>query len=101
AGETISECDGRVALVGSGTAAASVDVQTTARQVTAFEVGDFRPGAWAEALSTHFGDERILVLPASPDGRDLAPRLAAQLQRPLFAMCMGVSQLRIDLVRRA
>ena len=101
AGETISECDGRAALVGSGTAAASLELQRTARQVTTFEIGDFRPGAWAEALSTHFDDEPILVLPASPDGRDLAPRLAAQLQRPLYAMCMGVSVSRVDLIRRA
>ena len=101
AGETISECDGRAALVGSGTAAASLELQRTARQVTMFEIGDFRPGAWAEALSTHFDDEPILVLPASPDGRDLAPRLAAQLQRPLYAMCMGVSVSRVDLIRRA
>jgi electron transfer flavoprotein alpha subunit len=101
AGETISECDGRAALVGSGTAAAAVELQDTARHVTTFEIGDFRPGAWTEALCTHFDDEPILVLPASPDGRDLAPRLAAQLQRPLFAMCMAVSPSRIDLIRRA
>jgi electron transfer flavoprotein alpha subunit len=101
AGETISECDGRAALVGSGTAAAALELHDTARQVTTYEVGDFRPGAWAEALSTHFDDEPILVLPASPDGRDLAPRLAAHLQRPLYALCMGVSPSRIDLIRRA
>ena len=101
AGETISECDGRAALVGSGTAAASVELQHATRQVTTFEVGDFRPGAWAQLLAAHFTDEPILVLPASPDGRDLAPRLAAQLQRPLYAMCMSVSASRVDLIRRA
>ncbi len=101
AGETISECEGKAALVGSGTAAASVEVQHVSRQLTMFEVGDYRPGTWAEALTRHFEDEPILVLPASPDGRDLAPRLAAQLQRPLYAMCMGVSPTRIDMIRRA
>ena len=69
--------------------------------MTTFEVGDFRPGAWAQLLAAHFTDEPILVLPASPDGRDLAPRLAAQLQRPLYAMCMSVSASRVDLIRRA
>jgi electron transfer flavoprotein alpha subunit len=99
ANETISECNGRALLVGSGTAAACGEMQHAARDVTTFEVGDFRPGAWAGALAAHLADEPMLVLPASPDGRDLAPRLAAQLQRPLYAMCMTVSPARIDLVR--
>ncbi|HEY7625832.1 MAG TPA: mycofactocin-associated electron transfer flavoprotein alpha subunit, partial [Ilumatobacteraceae bacterium] len=44
--------------------------------------------------------EPILVLPASPDGRDLAPRLAARLERPLYAQAMSVSPQRIELIRR-
>jgi electron transfer flavoprotein alpha subunit len=100
ANETISECNGRAMLVGSGTAAACADVLQAAREVTTFEAGDFRPGAWALALASHLADEPALVLPASPDGRDFAPRLAAQLQRPLYAMCMAVSTSRVELVRR-
>jgi electron transfer flavoprotein alpha subunit len=69
--------------------------------VTTVEVGDFRPGAWAEALAEPLADEPILVLPASPDGRDLAPRLAARLQRPFYGLAMTVSPARIDLIRRA
>ena len=65
------------------------------------EAGDYRPGAWAEALAAHLADEPIVVLPASPDGRDLAPRLSAQLQRQLYAMSIAVSPSRIDLVRRS
>ncbi|MEY2400973.1 MAG: hypothetical protein QOJ08_1084, partial [Ilumatobacteraceae bacterium] len=41
ADETISECNGRASLIGSGTAIASAAVQHVARQVTTFEVGDF------------------------------------------------------------
>ncbi len=100
ADETISECNGNVMLVGSGTQGAVAEVQHVARRVTAFEVGDFRPAAWAEALAGHLTDEQMVVLPASPDGRDLAPRLAAELHRPLYAMAIGVSPTRIDLVRR-
>ncbi len=100
ADETISECNGNVLLVGSGTHAAVADVQHVACQVTAFEVGDFRPAAWTEALATHLTDEQMVVLPASPDGRDLAPRLAAELHRPLYAMAIAVSPATIDLVRR-
>jgi electron transfer flavoprotein alpha subunit len=101
ANETISECDGRALLVGSGTTAAADEVQHVARQVTTIELGDFHPDAWAQALSVELADESIIVLPASPDGRDFAPRLAAQLQRPLHAMAMTVSPSRIELVRRA
>lgn len=98
--ETISECGGRAVLVGSGCAAAIADMQHVARYVTTIELGHFRPAAWAQALDSELADEPIVVLPASPDGRDLAPRLAAQLQRPLYAMAMAVSPSRIELVRR-
>jgi electron transfer flavoprotein alpha subunit len=98
--ETISECHGNVMLVGSGTQAAAADVQHVAARVTEFEVGDFHPAAWSESLAAHLTDEQMVVLPASPDGRDLAPRLAAELRRPLYAMAMGISPTRIDLVRR-
>ena len=100
ADETVSECGGRAFLVGSGTAAATATLQHVARDVTTMEAGDFRPAAWAAALAEHLADEPIVVLPASPDGRDLAPRLAAQLQRPLHAMAMSISPSRIDLIRR-
>jgi electron transfer flavoprotein alpha subunit len=75
-------------------------LQRVAREITTMEAGDFHPAAWAEALSQPLDDEPIVVLPASPDGRDLAPRLAMQLQRPLYAMAMTVSPARIDLIRR-
>ncbi|MEP7200964.1 MAG: mycofactocin-associated electron transfer flavoprotein alpha subunit [Ilumatobacteraceae bacterium] len=99
ADETISECDGRVMLMGSGTRTAVLEVQHIAGEVTTVELGDFKPAAWAAALAPHLGDEPIVVMPASPDGRDFAPRLAAELQRPLFAVAMGVSASRMDLVR--
>ena len=100
ADETISECGGRAMLIGSGTTTAAADVHHVASDVTTIEIGDFQPAAWADALAPLLAGEEIVVLPASPDGRDLAPRLAAQLQRPLFASAMAVSPSRIDLVRR-
>ena len=101
ADESISECDGRALLVGSGTQSATADIEHVASEITTMELGDFRPAAWAAALAARLDAEQIVVMPASPDGRDLAPRLAAELQRPLFAMAMAVSATRIDLVRRA
>ncbi|HEY4607975.1 MAG TPA: mycofactocin-associated electron transfer flavoprotein alpha subunit [Ilumatobacteraceae bacterium] len=99
ADETISECGGRALLVGSGTTAAAEDAKYVSRDLNIAEVGEFAPGAWAVALATHLADEAILVLPASPDGRDLAPRLAARLQRPLHATALSVSPSRVDVVR--
>ena len=43
------------------------------------------PGAWAAALAPTLGEATYVVLPASPDGRDLAPRIAALLDWPLIA----------------
>jgi electron transfer flavoprotein alpha subunit len=100
ADETIAECGGRAVLIGSGTDAAAATLQHVAREIFTIEAGDFRPTSWAAALAEHLADEPIVVLPASPDGRDLAPRLAAQLQRPLHAMAMSVTPSRVDLIRR-
>ena len=43
--------------------------------------------------------EPIVLLPASPDGRDLAPRLAARLARPLLAQATAVSADHVSLAR--
>lgn len=98
--ESVSECHGRAMLAGSGTASAASDLDTVAREVTTIEIGEFRPAAWANLLAPLLADEPIVLLPASPDGRDLAPRIAAELHRPLFAQALAVSRSRIDLVRR-
>jgi electron transfer flavoprotein alpha subunit len=45
---------------------------------------------WASALIEELLGEDLVILPASPDGRDLAPRLAAALERPLFAGAIEV-----------
>jgi len=65
--ETITEAGGRTLLV----------------------TGRFAPGAWATALAPRLSGERV-VLPASPDGRDLAPRLAYTLDVPLLAGAIEV-----------
>jgi len=63
------------------------------------ELGAFRPGRWAAGLAEVVADEDVVLLPASPDGRDLAPRLAAELDRPLFAGALAVGPQRVVLVR--
>ena len=45
-------------------------------------------------------DDSVVVLPATPDGRDLAPRLAAALAWDLFAGAIAVNQSDVTLSRR-
>ncbi len=88
AGETVSEAGGNALVVGSDAeeAAASLTGATTARWC---ETGpDFRPGELARALAPAVAAVPLVLLPASPDGRDLAPRLAAALDRPLLARAL-------------
>ena len=89
--EAIDECEGRVLLVGSGVLDAVQHLQVATSDVSALELGRFAPAGWADVLCQRLADEDVLVLPASPDGRDLAPRLAQRLDRPLLAgaVCVG------------
>jgi electron transfer flavoprotein alpha subunit len=99
ADETIAEAGGRALLVGTGCdeAAAGINVVTT--EVRVAEAGDFAPAAWSAALRSGLSDEDVVLLPASPDGRDLAPRVAAALGRPLFANAVLVTSDRVIVAR--
>jgi electron transfer flavoprotein alpha subunit len=98
--ETVAECDGRAVLAGSGTAAAAADLTGIATELALLELTDFHPGTWAAVLGQELHREPCIVMPGSPDGRDLAPRLAAFLHRPLFAGALAVTPQHIDLVRK-
>jgi electron transfer flavoprotein alpha subunit len=97
--ETVAECDGRALLLGSGTATAAQALVGIATHVIAVETGPFQPGANAARLAPLLVNEPAVVLPGSPDGRDLAPRLAALLHRSLFAGAIKVSTTKIELTR--
>lgn len=87
--EAVAEAGGRAILVGSGCAAAAADLRTACEVWTA-EVGLFAAGRWAELLAPVVERCPLVILPASPDGRDLAPRLAHRLGRPLRAGAIAV-----------
>lgn len=99
--EAVAEAGGRALLAGDHTAMAAADLAalvtvatgggTTGSAVRAWEAGGFAPAAWAGALAPAVAGERVVVLPASPDGRDLAPRLAIELGRPFIAGAVLVS----------
>jgi electron transfer flavoprotein alpha subunit len=88
--EAVAEAGGRAVVVGAGAAAAAADLGSVASDVRAWDTPGYAPGAWAVALAPLLVDEFVVLLPASPDGRDLAPRLAAILGRPVLAGAVDV-----------
>jgi electron transfer flavoprotein alpha subunit len=98
--EAVAECGGRVLLVGDGTVPAAESLAGIADAVTACELGVFAPTAWASSVADLVRDVHAVVLPASPDGRDLAPRLAHALGRPLLAGALSVHDRGAYLIRR-
>lgn len=98
-GETVSECDGGVVLIGEGCSDVAAQLHGIAREITIIDAGNFAPAAWARFLALHLADDDILVLPSSPDGRDLAPRLAHELGVNLYAGAVRVSPQGVDLAR--
>lgn len=103
AAETISECDGRALIVGSGTD--EIDLDGIARSAVLVEAGVVQPMRWTSLIvavlaSLDDVDTDIVVLPHSPDGRDLAPHLALALDRPLLSGATEVAAHRVRVARR-
>jgi electron transfer flavoprotein alpha subunit len=86
--EAVAEAGGRVLLVGEGADVAAEALAGIATDVRAWVTPGFAPGQWARRLAPLLDVEQVVLLPASPDGRDLAPRVAAVLERPLLAGAM-------------
>ncbi len=88
AADAASEAGRRAVVVGTGAADAAAAL--------AADAWWWDPGSWlgpaalGAALGIALADAGTLVLPASPDGRDLAPRLSAQMGRPLLAEALCV-----------
>ena len=82
--ETVAEAGGAVLVVGSGTSKAA-DGLDAASRIWLLEAPSAGPAALAGTLAPALAAVDMILLPTSPDGRDLAPRLAAILGRPLLA----------------
>jgi electron transfer flavoprotein alpha subunit len=80
---------GLTVLMGTGCAEAAAALPA-ALTVWGWDAGPYAPGSWAEQLAPLLRTAGQIVLPASPDGRDLAPRLAVTLDRPLVAGALEV-----------
>jgi electron transfer flavoprotein alpha subunit len=97
ADEAVAEAGGSVVVAGSGVREAA-GALVAARDIRVAESGT-APAALARALAPLLAPVHTVVLPASADGRDLAPRLAAELGRPLLAGALEVWPHGADVLR--
>ncbi|MBV8463959.1 MAG: mycofactocin-associated electron transfer flavoprotein alpha subunit [Acidimicrobiales bacterium] len=91
ADEAVAAAGGTVIVTGSGTTEATALPATATRVLRAEIAQPFGPARLAAWLAPVLTEVSLVVLPASPDGRDLAPRLAAELGRPLLAAAERVA----------
>lgn len=116
ADEAVAECGGCALLIGAGTAEAAGALSVATRRVLLAEAGTYAPAAWAAGIAAWLrgltggpeggplsapdpGDPAVIVLPAVPDGRDLAPRLAVELGLPLWAEAVRAAPGRAAVAR--
>jgi electron transfer flavoprotein alpha subunit len=97
--EAVAECGGTAVLVGPGAAHALDALVGVARAVTVAETAHTGPAALAALVAPLVEAVPVVVVPGSPDGRDLAPRLAQLLGRPLLAGAVQVHERGADLAR--
>ncbi|MFC7342757.1 mycofactocin-associated electron transfer flavoprotein alpha subunit [Saccharopolyspora griseoalba] len=97
ADEAVAEAGGAVLLCGTGTAAAAGQLTAATRSWTL--ESPVAPAALAAALAPLLDAVRVVLLPSSPDGRDLAPRLAFATGRDLRAGATRCDTAEADLVR--
>ena len=98
--EAVAEAGGRALVVGTGAADAAKGLAGVATEVATWERETYAPAAWAEVLAAFVATDDIVILPASPDGRDLAPRLAHVLDRPLLAGAIAIHHDHLVLARQ-
>jgi electron transfer flavoprotein alpha subunit len=98
AAETVAEAGGAVLVVGSG-AGKAADGLDAASRIWLLEVPSAGPAALAATLAPTLAAVDMILLPASADGRDLAPRLAVILGRPLLAGAVRCAPGEVEVAR--
>jgi len=98
ADEAVAEAGGAALVAGSGTGKAA-DGLDAASRVWLLEVSSVAPAALAGTLAPALAGVDMVLLPASPDGRDLAPRLAVILGRPLLAGAVRCAPGEVEVTR--
>lgn len=97
--EAVTEAGGTALVIGSAVRSTLEELEAYVDAVIWAEVGSFAPATWARALALNLAEMRAVVLPASPDGRDLAPHIAAALEWPLIAGAVEVHQSTVVVAR--
>jgi len=96
--EAIAEARGRVLIVGSDATSAVDECRGVADEIWAIECDPTDPVTLVDGIASSLDTidrNSSLVLPASPDGRDLAPHLALRLNRRLFAGAVEIAPERV------
>jgi electron transfer flavoprotein alpha subunit len=102
ADDTVAEAGGAVLV--AGTASATVAESLPSASHVWLAETSTGPAGLAESLAPLLSPVELVLLPASPDGRDLAPRLAVSMGRPLLAGAVraslgGNGEISADLLR--
>jgi electron transfer flavoprotein alpha subunit len=93
--EAVAEAGGVAVVVGSESERGARSL-VSAHQAHWMDTGSgLRPASLAAQLAPVLEPIPLVILPASPDGRDLAPRLAAALGRHLVAQAVSAEYQRI------
>jgi electron transfer flavoprotein alpha subunit len=98
ADETVAEAGGAALVLGSGTRQAA-GLLDAASRVWLLERSSVAPGTLAAALAQVLAGVPMVLLPASPDGRDLAPLLGVVGGRTLLAGAVGCAPDEVELTR--
>jgi electron transfer flavoprotein alpha subunit len=96
------ETGGRALVVGEGSDLAAGELAfMLGSTVSACELVQRPVSVFAQAVAELVSSHDVVVVPGSPDGRDLAPRLAKVLGRPLYGVAQFVSSTSVHLLRAA
>lgn len=98
ADEAICEASGQAIIIGSGTPTAAETLSSVATHLWLVET-DIHAANVVAALENINRSHDSLILPATPDGRDLAPHLAHALGRPLYAGSISISDNKVSVSR--
>ncbi|HEY2636077.1 MAG TPA: mycofactocin-associated electron transfer flavoprotein alpha subunit [Solirubrobacteraceae bacterium] len=89
--ETAAEAGGRALVVGSDAGEAATALTSADRRWFCDTGRGLRGAELVGALADALRDVPLILMPHNPDGRDVAPRLAAALDRPLLAGAVRVA----------
>jgi electron transfer flavoprotein alpha subunit len=98
ADEAICEASGQAIIIGSGTPTAAETLRSFSTHLWLVET-DIHAANVVAALENINRSHDSLILPATPDGRDLAPHLAHALGCPLYAGSISISDNKVSVSR--